>query len=65
MFTSEDKNKVEKVFERLMGLGEKIGLSINKKSSWIIKTAAIGIVILIFGSLFFIWTLLKKSVNRD
>ena len=65
MFTSEDKNKVEKVFERLIDFGEKIGLSINRKGSWIVKTIVIGAVILVFGSLFFIWTLLKKSVQKE
>lgn len=64
MFTDKDRQRFDKTIDNLINFGEKVGLHINKKSTWVIKTVIIGGAVLLFGGLFFLWAILRKSVGE-
>jgi hypothetical protein len=64
MFTDKDREKFDKALETMAKIGEKVGIHINKKGSWVLRTMIIGGSLLVFGLLIFIWSMLRKSIGE-
>ena len=65
MFSDEDRKKFDKAMDSISRFGGKIGIHINKKSSWVLKTLIISTAVLIFGFIILLWSILRKSVEKQ
>lgn len=64
MFEKKDQAFFESTLDRIENLAETLGLNINRKSRVALKMVTIFLALATIGSLFFIFTLIKRSIVK-
>jgi hypothetical protein len=64
MFEEKDKAFFENALERMEDIAESIGIKINRKSRVALKVMSIFLALATIGTLFFVWTLIKRSIIK-
>lgn len=64
MFEKKDQAFFEGALDRIEKIAESLGLQINQKSRVALKMVAIFMALATIGSLFFIFTLIKRSIVK-
>ncbi len=63
MFTNKDKETYDNILESIENMGESIGVKVHKSGSWVIKYIVMGSLVLFFGVIVFIATMVKRAVG--
>lgn len=63
MFTNKDQETYDHILESIENMGESIGVKVHKSGSWVIKYIVMGSLVLFFGVIVFIATMVKRAVG--
>jgi len=63
MFTNKDKQNYDHIMESIESMGEGIGMKIHKGGSKVIRYIVMGSLVLIFGVIVFMGSMLKRAVG--
>lgn len=63
MFTNKDKAKYDSIMDSIENMGECLGLKVHRGGSKIIRYIVIGSLVLFFGVIVFMGSLIKRAVG--